>query len=99
MVFPRSRKRAPGLHCLMDSSRHLRAVRMSRCESSSTRPTGYVSFRSPWNPRWPRMRLVHIARRTLQPLPSLYSVTSISDKGRCQAPFVGRDKDNMTNRC
>ena len=50
IVLPRSRKSAPGLQSLIDSSRHLRAVRMSRCESSSTRPTGYVSLRSAWNP-------------------------------------------------
>lgn len=47
MAFPRSRKRAPGLHSLMASSKLCRAARMSFLESSSTRPTGYVSFRSP----------------------------------------------------
>ena len=30
ITLPRSRKRAPGLQILIDSSRHLRAVRMSR---------------------------------------------------------------------
>ena len=50
ITLPMSRKRAPGLQILMASSRHLRAVRITRNESSSTRPTGYVSFRSLWKP-------------------------------------------------
>lgn len=52
MVLPRSRKSAPGLQSLIEASRDLRAARMTRCESSSTRPTGYVSFRSAWKPTW-----------------------------------------------
>lgn len=50
IVLPRSRKSVPGLHSLMASSRQWRAVRMSFFWSSSTRPTGYVSFTSPWKP-------------------------------------------------
>jgi hypothetical protein len=50
MTFPISRISAPGLQILIDSSRHFLAVRMSRSESSSIRPTGYVSFKSPWKP-------------------------------------------------
>jgi hypothetical protein len=50
MIFPISRISAPGLQILIDSSRHFLAVRISRSESSSIRPTGYVSFKSPWKP-------------------------------------------------
>lgn len=50
MTFPISRISAPGLQILIDSSRHFLAVRISRSESSSIRPTGYVSFKSPWKP-------------------------------------------------
>jgi hypothetical protein len=50
MTFPISRISAPGLQTLIDSSRHFLAVRISRSESSSIRPTGYVSFKSPWKP-------------------------------------------------
>lgn len=50
IVFPRSRKRKPGLQSLIASSKHSLAVRINFCESSSIRPTGYVSFTSPWKP-------------------------------------------------
>ena len=50
MTFPISRISAPGLQTLIESSRHFLAVRISRSESSSIRPTGYVSFKSPWKP-------------------------------------------------
>ena len=50
MTFPISRISAPGLQTLIDSSRHFLAVRISRSESSSICPTGYVSFKSPWKP-------------------------------------------------
>lgn len=50
IILPISLNRAPGLHILIDSSRQMRAVRISFSDSSSTRPTGYVSFKSPWKP-------------------------------------------------
>lgn len=50
MTFPRSRKSAPGLQILIASSRASRVTLMSFFESSSIRPTGYVSFRSAWKP-------------------------------------------------
>lgn len=48
MTFPMSRNKAPGLHILIDSSKQLRAVRISFLESSSISPTGYVALRSAW---------------------------------------------------
>lgn len=66
MTFPISRISAPGLQILIDSSRHFLAVRMSRCESSSIRPTGYVSFKSPWKPDTPN----------LIPCPEMTDITS-----------------------
>src|SRR5712672_1710978 len=50
MALPKSRNKAPGLQSLIALSKHSRVVRMSFCDSSSIRPTGYVSLRSPWNP-------------------------------------------------
>ena len=50
MALPMSRKSAPGLQSLIASSRLWRDARMTRFESSSIRPTGYVSFRSPCMP-------------------------------------------------
>ena len=47
---PMSRYRAPGLTCSMPFCRHLYAVISSFRLSASHRPTGTVSFKSPWNP-------------------------------------------------
>ena len=83
-----SRKSALGLQILMASSRHLRVVRMSRSESSSMRPTGYVSFRSLWKPLrvlWGGMLVGRCVRAPM--LRTMFVERDIYE--RCQSSVMG----------
>jgi hypothetical protein len=110
MTFPISRISAPGLQTLIDSSRHFLAVRISRSESSSIRPTGYVSFKSPWKPGisnitpcWENDHtLSHHHSTTLRLVGNMKNRTSmrvvrrtyVNDVALLQLPLVG---NSMTN--
>jgi hypothetical protein len=50
MTLPMSRQSAPGLHIAIAAYSASREAFITRTESLSTLPTGYVSFRSAWKP-------------------------------------------------
>jgi hypothetical protein len=50
MTLPMSRQSAPGLHIAIAAYSASREAFITRIESLSTLPTGYVSFRSAWKP-------------------------------------------------